>query len=422
MTEPAPEGGPAGGGPGVRVRRVAPAEREAWLRATGLAFSEVPTAELLERDRRLLEWDRCLGAVVGDEIVGTAAAFTYAMTVPGGTAPVAGVTAVGVLPTHRRRGVLTALMSRQLADVHRRGEVAAALWASESGIYERFGYGVAAPTAACRIATRHSAFRAAPAPPGRLRVLAADAALAVRLQPAFDAVRALVPGMVPRTAARWADRLAPTPHPGEAAGDLVVGVHEDPAGTVDGYVCYRVQHEWHGAGAAATLRVEELRAADPAVEAVLWRLCLDLDLVAEVEARKRPLDDPLRDRLREPRRLRVETRDGLWLRLVDLPGALAARRYATVGRLVLRVEDRLCPWNDDVFELEAGPDGARCRPTRRSPVLRVPVAALATAYLGQSRLHTLVRAGWVEELQPGAAAAADRLLGWPRAPWCPDVF
>ncbi len=422
MTEPSAGRGPAGGNPGVRVRRVAPAEREAWLRATGLAFSEVPTTELLERDRRLLEWDRCLGATVGNEIVGTAAAITYAMTVPGGTAPVAGVTAVGVLPTHRRRGVLTALMRRQLADVRWRGEVAAALWASESGIYERFGYGVAAPSAACRIATRHSAFRAAPTPPGRLRVLAADAGLAVRLQPAFDAVRALVPGMVPRTAARWADRLAPVPHPGEAVGDLVVGVHEDPAGTVDGYVCYRVQHEWHGPGAAAILRVEELVAADPEVEAALWRLCLDLDLVAEVEARHRPLDDPLRDRLREPRRLRVETRDGLWLRLVDLPAALAARRYATAGRLVLRVEDPLCPWNDGVFELEGGPDGASCRPTRRRPVLRVPVAALATAYLGQTRLHTLVRAGWVAELQPGAAAAADRLLGWPRAPWCPDVF
>ena len=195
------------------------------------------------------------------------------------------------------------------------------------------------------------------------------------------------------------------------------------SGQVDGAAYYRVQSRWEDGLPAGTLLLRELIAVTPEAHAALWRYCLNVDLVQTVRATVRPVDEPLRWLLAEPRRLRTTALyDDLWVRLVDIPAALAARRYATTGRLVLDVADPFCPENAGRYELEAGPDGAACRPTTAAADLALDVADLGAAYLGGVRFGTLAQAGRVAELETEALARADALFTSEPAPWCATPF
>ncbi|HYT25930.1 MAG TPA: GNAT family N-acetyltransferase, partial [Actinomycetota bacterium] len=373
-------------------------------------------AARLSRNLSLTELDRTLVASEGRQIVGTAGVFSLRMTTPGGgDVPTAGVTRVSVAPTHRRQGLLRALMRRQLDDVHARGEPLAALYASQAPIYGRFGYGVGTWHSHLVIPRARSAFRDPPGG-GRVRFLEAAAALEA-LPDVYERIRREQPGAVTRSQAYWQARLTDPPDPRQDRGPLWFLLHEGDRGP-DGFAVYQVQARWQQEDPNGTLFVIDLLGANPVATAALWRFCLDVDLMARVEAAARPAEDPVRHLLADTRAARVTVYDGLWVRLVDVGAALGCRSYAAAGPLTIEVRDDFCPWNAGRWCLEGG----ECRRSDADPDLVLDVADLAAVYLGGERWATLAAAGRVEERAPGSLKRADAIFASSPAPWCPTHF
>lgn len=407
----------------LEIRPITPEEFPAFIRATEAAFGHVPGDQEIELWRMLFEIDRTLAVFDEGRIVGTAAAFSFELTVPGQRQiSAAGVTGVGVLPTHRRQGILRDLMRRQLDDVRQRGEPVAILGCSESSIYGRFGYGPATSMLSVEIDRRHGAFARPFELAGRLSLIDYEQAITV-LPDLYDRVRRLRPGALKRHPKHWQVYLQlPGPSP-DGGGTRFYVRHQNSSGAVDGIAYYRIRREWQDGISAATLTLRELIALTPEVHAALWHFCLNVDLVQTIQAVARPLDEPLRWLLADPRRLRVTSlTDDLWVRLLDIPAALAARRYGTSDRLVIEVADTFCPENTGRYELEGGPDGAVCRPTTAAPDLALDVADLGAAYLGGVQFSTLAWAGRVRALTPRALERADALFGSDVVPWCATPF
>jgi predicted acetyltransferase len=376
-----------------------------------------------ERFKAETEFDRTLAAFDGGAPVGTASAFGLTMTVPGGQLPVAGVTAVSVLPSHRRRGVLSALMRRQLADVRERGECVAALYASEAAIYGRYGYGKASDVASFDIRTPGAAFvRDAPHDPDlRLRVVRPAEARG-DYERVFASVAPERPGRYLRKKEFWDNILADEEPDRDGAGPLRSVVAEDDRG-VRGYALFRIKSSWDSDGVPdGELSLKELEATDPAAYALLWRSVLERDLVSRVRAFGRPVDDPIGALLANPRRLRMRALDELWVRLVEVDTALTSRVYAAPVDTVIEVADELCPWNARRWRLSADPTGAECKPVEDEPDVSVPVAALGSAYLGDGQLATRLGAGLVREHTPGAVRALATAMSWQPKPWAGLTF
>jgi predicted acetyltransferase len=368
----------------------------------------------------MLEWDRTLAVLEGGEIVATAGILSFEMTVPGGESlPCGGVTRVSVRSTHRRRGLLTAMMRQQLDDMHERGEPLAALYASEAPIYGRFGYGVATYQTELQIDRARGAFAQPVATSGTLETV--DVPTAVRLfAEVWDEARADQPGMLGLDQNWWRFLLADPESRRDGASPhyrVVYRLGDRPTG----FVLYRIKMKWEASVPDGSLHVEFLIAADAEAYAALWRYLLDVDLMSRVSASMRPLDEPLRFLLADSRQ-RTAVEDGLWLRLVDVQRALAGRRYAVDDRLVVRVRDTFCPWNAGHFEVNGGPSAAQCQTCDDDPDLELDVADLAAVYLGGNRFRTLHEAGRVRELRSGAVARADAMFATDRAPWCPSHF
>lgn len=388
------------------------------------AFGEpAPSDEEVDDERLLWEPERSLGAVDGSEWVGATGAFTFELTLPGGTtAPAAGVTMVGVAQTHRRRGVLTSLMAAQLDDVAERGDPFAILTASESSIYGRFGYGPATFMSAFELRTDRSQFREPVAGPGRLQVVRLAEAGDV-LATAYERCRRQRAGAVSRRKEYWQLVQRDRTSRRDGASALFVVIHTDEDGDADGYATYRLKQRWPSGLPDHTAVVSDLYGADPDVEATLWRFLCDVDLVAKVHAENRPVDDPVRWRLVEPRQLRTtDVSDWLWVRVLDVPAALAARRYTTEDSLVLSVEDRFRPVSGGRFRLETGPDGARCEPTDASADLILGAEELGAVVLGGVAPSLLARVGRIDEPTPGALARADAAFLTSPAPFCGTMF
>ena len=405
------------------IRPVGEDEIDGFIRATDVAFTSRMEDKLLETVKKVAEPDRTLAAFDGDAIVATAAAATFQLTVPGGAVPAAGVTAVGVHPTHRRRGVLRALMDRQLADVRERGEPAAILWASEPGIYGRFGYGLAAFGLELKVDRSRVRFATGLGDGvGRTRLVdRSDAAAA--LGPVYDAARASRPGMIDRPGSWWEVWMADTEDHGhgDGFGPLFFAVHDGAEGP-DGYAVYRLKHDWGEGSPRGTVSVEELVATTPEALAAMWRFCIGIDLAAQIDAWNRPVDDPLLHLLSDARQLRPRLHDSLWLRPVDVAALLSARRYPVEGRLRLRIVDDVCEWVDGTYELDGGPGGASCRAARGEPNLELAAADLGSIVLGGVRPSALLAAGRVVEGSPGAVRRADSMFAWDSAPWSSFVF
>jgi predicted acetyltransferase len=382
--------------------------------------ASLPTDEELAISREITEFDRTLAFFDGPEVVATAGIFSYEMTVPGGTLPCGGVTRVSVLATHRRRGLLTAMMRRQLEDMHERGEPLAALYASEAPIYGRFGYGLATYQAAVEIERSHAAFVKPVSGSGRLSMVDVPTAVATFTR-VWEQARRNQPGMLGLDE-RWIrNELTDLELVREGASPHYRVLHQTD-GKPSGFAIYRVKMEWDASGPNGTLRLGMLIATTAEAYAALWRHVLDVDLMARVSAEMRPIDEPLRFLLADSRQPKTRIEDGVWLRLVDVAAALGGRRYAVEGRLALRVRDAFCPRNDGQYELVGGPAGAECKPQDGAPDLALDAADLAALYLGGNRFRTLFEAGRVEELRPGAIARADAMFATDRAPWCPSHF
>ncbi|HEU4448547.1 MAG TPA: GNAT family N-acetyltransferase [Gaiellaceae bacterium] len=373
-----------------------------------------PTAARLEGVTRVLPDGGMLAALDGETIVGGAGAFSFELTVPGGRVPAAGVTVVAVLPTHRRRGVLRGLMRAQLDGLHERGVPLAVLWASEGGIYGRFGYGLASLCGDLEIPRVHAAYARPVAWEGTSRLVPLDGALEP-VSGVYDRVAAETPGMFSRSRAWWEARLLTDPEWRRAGGGEKACAVFEREGRAEGYALYRVNFAYEDGVPTGTTSVVEAMGATPAATAAVWRFLLDVDWMERVQAYHLPLDHPLFLLLLEPGQMRFRLGDCLWLRLVDVGAALAARAPAGADELVVEVADAFCPWNDARFSL----DGAK---TTAQADLRLDVDALGSAYLGGFTLAQLARAGRVEELRAGSLARADGLFRSERAPWTPEIF
>jgi predicted acetyltransferase len=405
-----------------QVRPITPEEFEPFARANAAGFSNDLWLSHLDGPPSYFECERSLGVLDGEEFVGTTSIFSFDTTVPGGSAlPTGGVTWVSVRPTHRRQGILGQMMRRQLDDVRECGEPIATLWASESIIYGRFGYGLAADTLDLEIERLRSGFAHEAPSSGRVRMVDRDRALA-SWPAVYDSVLPKHPGMYTRSENWWKDKTLPEQDRqggGGFTGRFFVQYEED--GEALGYARYRVRHGGENGLANGTLAVQELMASTYGAYAALWRYLFGVDLIGTVQARLRPSDEPLRYMLADPRRLLRRPADSLWMRIVDPVVALEARRYASEGRVVLDVRDTFCPWVEGRYELEGGPDGATCRTTTAEPDVTLSAADLGAAYLGGTRFATLARAGRVDG-DTKTLHRADGMFAWDPLPWCPEVF
>jgi len=358
------------------------------------------------------EVERAIAVVDGEAIVGTGRTYSMEITVPGlAVVPAAGVSAIAVLPTHRRRGALRAMMTKLLDDAVAAGEPLAILHASEAAIYGRFGFAPATQSVRFEVKRREAQLRATP-PPARTRLVELDEALKV-FPEVFDRVRRSRPGVVSRPAPWWKDEFPSFPVPGV---HFYVLLERD--GRPEGYVSYRFQARWPNRS-SSRIAVQELAAATPEAQIALWQYLLSVDLVDVIDAPFLALDDPLPWILSAHRTAQVTgVHDSLWIRILDVPAALSARHYAYRGGLVLGVVDDFRAGGDAAgrFALEAGGDGALCTRTTASPDLTIGAAELSAAYLGGVRLATLGAAGRVQEEKAGALARADRMFAGDRAP------
>ena len=396
----------------MEIRTILPEEIDAYTASTSWAFGSQPVEEIAALYRPHLAVERSLAVFDEGEIVGVAVWFPSDIVVPGGTLRMAGVGDVGVLPTHRRKGLLTRMMDLQLTEFHEAGIPLAGLFPSESIIYGRFGYGVASFDERWTIERQHTAYARPFEAKGRVRFATKEEARGVFPEIELRAL-ATRPGAFPLSAADRDIMLAdPESIRGGASAHFHVVYESD--GGAEGFVTYRLKDE--------TVLVSTLMWVTDDAHAALWRYCFDIDLRTTTEARRCPVDDPLPWMLADPGRLKREVHEGLWLRLVDVAQALAGRSYSRDGGLVLGVADSFCPWNEGTFELEASGSGAECRRSTRSPDLVLSAADLAAAYLGGVAFSTLARAGRVEERKPGALDRADAMFAHRPLPWSPFHF
>jgi predicted acetyltransferase len=401
------------------IRTATQDDREQIVRLLFAVFNDAFDQDEADIQHRLHEPERTLVVTAENGIVGTAAAFTRDMSVPGAVLPVAHVTGVGVLPTHRRRGLLRRLMLRQLRDVYDRREAVAALWASEGRIYQRFGYGLGTLSVRFEVQTRELTL-SGPAG-GRIRSIEPGTA-AGTLSPVYERVRAERPGWSSRDERWWHYLIADSPGRRRGATERRVVVHQGQS-DVDGYAIYRVRAGSDHTGPAGEVHVTEIVATDPVAYTALWRFLLGIDLTRTARYRYATTDEPLLHLADEPRRLDARVRDGLWVRVVDVGAALSARRYLAPVDVVIEVADALLPENNGRWKLITDASGAgHCERTDAPAQLACDISVLGAVYLGGSSLTALAGAGRVAELRPGSLAPASTALGWHRAPSAIEVF
>ncbi len=391
----------------VTVRAIRTEEIPAWTRTDAAGFGE-SAEELGKRERWLAEeLDRTRAAFEGDDLVATSRNRSFELTVPGGaTIPASGVTAVAVLPTHRRRGILRSMMTALLDESVARDESVSMLTASEGGIYGRFGYGASTLALDVTLAVRELVF-ALPRPGGRLRMV--ERAELDKVAPAvFDRVRRGRPGAVSRPEAWWADIHGPQ----QSEGNRFDVLFEGPDGQPDGFVTYTIKDKWIP-NPEHELHVHDLVAASPVAEHALWRFLCEVDLVRTLFAPLVPMDTSLPWLLASPRAALFQpSADFVWTRVLDVPAALGVRTYPVPGRLTLEVHDPTRPGGaaDGTYVVEGGPDGAAVTPTSAAPDLTCDVGVLSTAWLGGVRWSTLVAAGRAEQHTAGSAVRADAMF------------
>lgn len=401
------------------VRKINQAEVGEWLRSVRVPFLEAETDETaaeVERMTPRIEYDRAWAVEDRGRFVGNCGIRTMDLTLPAAPGrpcpvrPMGGVTAVGVHPTHRRQGLLSRMMAEMLDDARSRQEPVAGLIASESVIYGRFGFGLATETAEYEIDSARAAF-SVPVQDVGLRLITKDEAVKV-LPDLFDRARPARAGEPNRTVHFWDDIFRDRPGDRHGSSALFFVACDE------GYAGYRAREDGDVMRAGrVSIVVEEIQATSAEVEAALWRFVLDLDLIGNVTLRRRPVDEQIRWRLADPRQLRTQAVDDrLYVRILDVPGALEGRGYRSAGRLVLDVLDAAVGGPSDAatgaWVLEAGPDGATCRRASpgESPDLRLRVTELGSLYLGGFRASVLARAGLIDELTAGSLDAADALF------------
>jgi predicted acetyltransferase len=370
-----------------------------------------------ERFANWIEVDRMHAARENGKIVGGAGAFSFRMSVPGGgSISAGGVTVVGVLPTHRRRGVLSAMMKAQLDDCRARGDDAAYLWASEATIYGRFGYGLASRMGALELARERTRFAQPFDARGDVRLLDFDEA-AQLFPPLYDAAFAQRPGMFSRSKGWWETRKL-NDDPARRRGGPLNRALLELDGAPAGYALYRVAQDWNAGVSAGSVTIQEVVAPTPEATRELWRWLLDFDWTSQLTADLLPLDHPLFLLLAEPRRMRFRINDGVWVRILDVEKALSARTFAGDREVVLDVRDTFMPETTGRYRVAAG----AVERTDAGAEIALDVSALGSVYLGGFTFRELVESFRAEELADGAVARADALFATSVEPWCAEIF
>jgi predicted acetyltransferase len=385
-------------------------------------FGDHASREDLEPELITAEAERTIAGFDDGVIVATAGCYTFDLAVPGGRLPAGGVSYVGVTSTHRRRGLLTRMMTRQLADIRDRGEALAVLWASEAAIYGRFGYGVATRRCAVTVDSLVAKLRAdAPDDPGLvLKSVALDDA-APYLRQVLDAVPAR-PGSFIRDD-RWVTlELHDSEYRRAGASPMrcIVALRD---GVAEGYAVYHLKPQMARPEGLPNgeVRVGDQQAVTPAAFAALTRFLLSIDLMRTTMWRNRPTDTALPHLLTDVRRASTQLLDALHVRIIDMPRALTGRRYAAPVDVVLEVADELLPDNAGRFRLRGDRDGATCERTEDAADIRLGIAELGAAYLGETGLTSLAAAGRVSG-DAERVAAVTTAFGWDPRPWCPTGF
>ena len=405
------------------IRSPRPDELHAYMGPLYLAFGEVPSSEQLEAERGVMEFDRSVGALDGNEWVATAGAYSMRLTVPGGEVAVSAITGVGVRPDFRRQGLLREMMDWLFDDARKHEEPVAVLLASEAAIYQRFGFGQASMASSFSFDPSSTTFRRPVdlGPGARIRLVDPPEAL-----PAFsriyEQVRPRTPGALDRVDARWRDWLLPDPEWLRHGDGVRLRALLEVDGEPRGFAIYRIQQGWSATGPSETLSVQEVIALDPDAEQVLWEWLLSMDLVRTITGRRAPVPHPLQHMLLEPRRLGLTVTDGLWLRILDLPAALEARGYVGSGSLVVDVADEMFEANVGRWELAVADGRGTVTRSALAPDLELDIAALAAAYLGGFRFVDLAVTGRVRACQEGALERADALFTPSRSPWNATPF
>lgn len=405
----------------LTLRPVTPEEFPTFATVHEAAFGVRVTPADVPRDQAVFEFDRSCAAFAGGRLVGTSGVFSTRQRIPGGELDVGVVSWVGVARDHRRRGVLTGMMRSLLEQARDRGEALSSLFASEAAIYGRFGFGAATHEAFLRVERHATRLRDGLPSGGTVRsVPLADAA--ALLAPVYERMRAHHTGVPSRTPGWWAHQvLADSPEPSPGVGPREVAVHERD-GVPDGYVLSQLRDARPQGFSDRTLEVSELVALSPEAHTDLWRYCLDADLTDRLLAFRRPRTDPLPLAVTDPRRVRGELYDGLYLRFVDLPAALSARAWTGSDRLRLAVLDPFWPPVAGTWELAVTQGRATCVRCDADPDLVLDAPALAATYLRDTRPEALRAAGRLRERTGGACARLDRLLGITPPAWAPQEF
>ena len=396
-------------------RAIVPDELDDFFASLAVAFSDPrPDPEEVETDKQVAELDRTFAAFEDDRIVGCAGVYTQRMVAPGGArVPTAGVTMVGVVPTHRRRGILRELMAMMLDQAAERGESMASLFASQGAIYGRFGFGHAAHHLEFDIALDRLTWAEGTEPTGRVTLHARDEALPVMRRIYERAIEN-------RPAALEVDDNWMNIGFWESKKDderVFYAIHADDAGTPDAFAMYGIKHEWPRGLPSSEVKVKRFAATTPESHIGMWRYLCSIDLMARVKVDLRPVDEPLQWLLEEPRALRPHLEDGLFLRPVDVAAAWSARGYAGSGSLVVEVDDAFRPEAAGTFLLEVDDGVGTCTRTDREPDLRCSANAVGSTYVGGVTWTTLAGANRVHEVSPGSLARADALFRSDIAPW-----
>jgi predicted acetyltransferase len=399
-------------------------ELEPWFTTMIVTYLGNPAEFAAELPSRAATWipQRTWGARADGRWVATLRTMPQLLTVPGTDEPVSAdaLTNVSVSATHRRRGLLTAMINDSLAAAKERQDPLSILISAEWPIYGRYGYAPASDVASYTVHTRVPGARLNHGTTGRVRQV--ESAELQQVAPAvFDTVRRARAGNIDRSPQWWERHLRPAPSATKPTPVHVV--HETNAG-VDGYLSWIPTGEWELTGRLGQVTVTDFMAANGPAYIDLWHYLLGIDAVDQVHLRERPLDEPLQWLLADGRAIRQTNRiDRMWVRLLDVPAALSARRYPVADALVLEVvDDDGAGYASGRYLLEGGLDGASCAPTRREPDLRLGQRALAAAYLGGVGLREQAIAGQVEELSARALRRIDAMFGGAHAPWCATGF
>jgi predicted acetyltransferase len=422
---------------GYEIRHPDVEEIQPWLRTMRTAFLDdigsQPSEATLRWWRRGWDPARAWGAYDGGRCVSTLRTFPTTLSVPVAPfdpkpcpeIPADALTQVSVAATHRRRGILTSTLTQSLSDAKDRGEAVSVLRAAEWPIYGRFGYAVAALAADYRLNTI-----------GDVGVRQPESPICVRqLEPAeFVGPAATVlcharlqrPGAIERSDHRWEHMIGLNELTPRTGREPICVIAEDASGHPVGYATWTAKDGDFFADAGVEIRLHELVTTRQDAYRGLWSYVANIDLVRCVDYREKPVDEPLEFLITDGRLMRrALVGDGLWLRILDVPAALSARRYAMPGRVVLEVvDDHGLGWGGGVFVLDGSPDGAECvpAPPGRHADLTVHQTALASCYLGGRPLSGQIPLGLVQEHSPGAVGRLGAMLLSDVQPWNSTEF